>query len=170
MVSTISISEKGLRRVFILPLLLALTITGLSSSQSCAEDGLVYPDSAQVFFSRTVQHDTVTVLIQNLSADSVVNLFLSEFTDSVVVDLECLVDGVPIPDSVINHGFGDVYPGKHTTRWLIGAFAQTALFKYYSPLYTSCETSWSAGHPYAIFGIMPLVSGIGPPRNVSWGQ
>lgn len=170
MVHTTSISARGLCRALILPLSLALIAAGLSNSPSCAEDGLVYPDSAGVQFSRTIHADTVTVLIQNQTPDAVTNLFIAEFTDAPIAALDCQVDGAQAPDSVIERSFGDIYPGKHTTRWLLGAFTQNVRLKYYSPIYTSIELTWCAGHQFAVFGMMPLMSGIGPPRNVNWGE
>jgi hypothetical protein len=169
-VFTVSISRKDLPRVCILQLLLALAIAGLLNSQLFADDGFVFPDSANISWSREVSYDTVIVIVNNLSSDSVRNFFLSDITDSLTEDLECQVDSSLVDNPVIESDLGDIYPGKFTIRWIIGSFLYSVRLKYYSRAYASGGLSLSAGHPYATFGTMARVNGIGPPRNLHWVQ
>jgi hypothetical protein len=82
--------------------------------------------------------------------------------------MECLVDGVIRQNPEIEREYGSVYSDRFTTRWIIGDFAQSLRIKYYSANYSGTELSWSAGHPFPIFGTMPF--GIGPPLNIGWEQ
>jgi hypothetical protein len=167
---TTNARPKGLSRASILPLFLAMMIAGLSSSLSFADDGLILPDSARISLSRAVSNDTVLLTINNLSPDSVKNFFLSDFTDSQVVAIECVIDNIPVSDPRIEKELGSVYVGKYSTRWVLGGFQSSVRLKYYSPNYSSNEISLSAGHPYAIMGMITVNLGIGPPREVHWGQ
>jgi hypothetical protein len=151
------------------PLILAFAIAGLASLQSYADDGVVYPDSARVMFARDVSFDTVLVTITNLSSDSVHSFFLTDYTDSPAQSLECRVDGTIRDDLFIEHEAGNVYPGRNTICWVIDGFESTVRLKYYSVSYTSDEVSFSAGHPYPIFGIMPDNGGIPPEPFPLWG-
>jgi len=150
-----------------LRLFLSLMIVGFLNLQLYAEEGWVYPDSAEISFSWQVDSDTVTVMIENLSTQPVEHFFLSDFTDSQIVFIDCLVDGVVVDSLPTDLDFGSVYPDKFVTRWIIGEFSDSLLLKYYSPLYNSNRINWSAGQPFAIFGVLP---GIGPPLSVSWQQ
>jgi len=168
LVHTVNILEKDWYRVFILRLSLGVMIAGSLSLQSFAENGLVYPDSALVTFTRELQADTIIVEVISQSADSVVEFYLSDFTTAQTIALECLVDGVLRNSPEIEREFGTVYSNRYTTRWILGNFAQSIRLKYYSANYNSTELSWSAGHPYPIFGT--ISSGIGPPLNVHWEE
>ncbi len=95
---------------------------------------------------------------------------MSDFTDSQVVEIECLVDNAPCGNLVVEREFNSVYAGKFSTRWTMGGFLHTAYLKFFSESYSSNELSWSAGHPYAIFGTMSTNIGIGPPRDLHWEQ
>lgn len=147
-----------------------MMIVGLLNSQSSAEDGIPLPDTARISFTRTVSNDTVIIAISNLSSDSVRNLFISDFTDSQTVEVECLVDNDPCSTLVVEREFNSVYAGKLSTRWVIGSFFQTVNLKYYSIQYSGNELSLSAGHPFAIMGMIAVNTGIGPPRDLHWGQ
>jgi len=142
-------------------------IAGLLSLPLYADEGWVYPDSADVNFSWQVSSDTMTVMIENLSAQPIEHFFLSDFTDSQTVFIECLIDGVVIDSLPIDLEFGSVYLDKFVTRWIIGEFSDSLILKYYSPLYNGNRMTWSAGQPFAIFGVLPS---IGPPLNVIWRQ
>lgn len=158
---------KIYRRGYISRLWLSLMIAGSLSSPSSAEDGRVYPDTARVSFTWQVISDTVTITIQGLSEDSLTNLFVSDFTDSEPVFIECRIDGEPVDSLPTEREFGDVYPDKYTTRWIAGDFHQSLYLKYYSSSYNGYYLSWSAGHPYPVFG---MISVIGPPGTVAWQE
>lgn len=166
---TPNISAQICRRAFILPLLSAIMAVGLPSSQSYAETGIIYPDSANVSFSREVSQDTTTVFLVNQGVNPVENLFISEFTGSPTILLECVKDGLPFDVPIIEREFDTVYANRYVTRWLIGTFGQAVTLKYYCPGYDSYELCWSAGQPFAIFGIMPQRH-IGPPTDIGWQQ
>jgi hypothetical protein len=157
-------------RASFLRLFLGIMIIGMSNSPSFADNGIPVPDTAKVSFTRTVSSDTVTVTIQNLSSDSVRNLFMSDFTNSQVVNIDCMVDNISRGNLIVEREFGSVYPGKYSTRWIIGNFYQTVYLRFYSLQYTSNELSLSAGHRYSIFGTMSVNASIGPPRDLHWGQ
>jgi hypothetical protein len=144
------------------PLILVFAIAGLASSQLYADDGIVYPDSAHVMFARDVSFDTVLVTITNLSSDSVHSFFLTDYTNLPAQSLECRVDGIIRDDLLIEHESGNVYPSRNTICWVIGGFESTVRLKYYSLSYIGNEISFSAGHPYPIFGIMPENGGQPP--------
>ena len=137
------------------------------SLQSYAEEGRVFPDSAQVNFAWQVNSDTVTVMIENLSSQPIEHFFLSDFTDSAAVLINCLVDGIDSDPLEADSEYGSVYPGQYTTRWVVDVFSQSLSIKYYSPSYSGNKLSWSAGHPFAIFGILTAIP---PPQNVIWQQ
>jgi hypothetical protein len=120
-----------------------------------------------VAFSWQIDYDTVTVNIQNLSSDSVSNFFLSDFTDSLSEVIECLIDGVIVDSLPTDLEFGTVYPNMYSTRWVVGDFATSLYIKYRSSSYDGYRMSWSAGHPYPIFGILSV---IGPPIDPAWRQ
>jgi hypothetical protein len=145
----------------------SLIIVGLLSLRLFAEEGQVYPDSAMIEFTWQVNFDTVSVRIHNLSTQPVEHFFLSDFTDSQTIFIDCLIDGVLVDSLPIDIEFGSVYPGKFTTRWVISEFSDSLLLRYYTPFYNGNKMTWSAGQPYAIFGLLP---GIGPPLNLSWRQ
>lgn len=168
--STPSAPVKGWYRASISLLSAALATAGLSNSASYADDGITLPDSTAVRMYREIRADTVYLYFQNPGIDSIQHLFVSDFTDSPAVTLECIIDDEPNENEIIEREFGTVYPDMYTTRWLIGAFARTVMVKFYSPVYTSCRVSWSAGLPEPIFGFSPDGNGIGPPVAVGWRQ
>jgi len=160
--------QKGnSRQEFILRLFLSIMIVGLSSLQSFAEPGQIYPDSSDMIFFWQISNDTITVDIENLSAEPIVSFFLSDFTDSAAIFIECLVDGFRKSQLPTEQEYGSVYPDKYTNRWIVGDFSQRLILKYYSPNHNGCLMRWSAGHPYPLFG---TIRGIGPPVNLSWHQ
>lgn len=163
-----NLPEKDWHRGFISRLFLGAMIAGLPSLQSFADEGIVYPDSAQIEFTRIVNADTITLDITNLKPDSVTDCFISDFTPSQTMDIELLVDGIIRGDIAIEREYGTVYSDRYTTRWIIGSFYQSIRLKYYSHNYSGTELSWSGGHPFPIFGTMPF--GIGPPLNLGWQQ
>jgi hypothetical protein len=146
---------------------LSLMIAGWLSLQSSAEDGSVYPDTAGISFTRQVISDTVTITILSLSEDSLTNLFISDFTASEVVFIECRIDGNPVDSLPTEREFGSVYPHKYTTRWTTGDFYRILCLKYYSSSYNGYYLSWCAGHPYPVLG---MISAIGPPGAAIWQQ
>lgn len=146
---------------------LSLIIAALSSSPSFAEDGRVYPDTASVSFTRAVIADTVTLTIQNLASDSLFHVFVSDHTDSQPVFLLCLIDGSLVDSLSSDQEFGSVFPGKFTTRWIIGNFERYAMLRYYCGSYRGNPVNISGGHPFPIFGIIP---GIGSPEYLLWQQ
>lgn len=159
------ISLRGSRREFISRLLVSLTIVVSLNLPSSAEEGLVYPDSAGILFDWSPFNDTITVTITNQSSQPVTNLFISDFTDSATAFISCVIDGINQDSLPTDLEYGSVYANRYTSRWIIGDFLQEVILQYYCPLYNSFHISFSAGHPFPVFGTMP---GIGKPREVSW--
>jgi len=144
---------------------IAIMIAVSSSLRSCAEEGLVYPDSAMISFDWTTYYDTVTVSIINGSSKSVTDLFISDFTDSSTIFMSCLIDGAYSDSVIMDSEFGSVYSDKFTTRWIIGSFSNSLILKYCCPQYSDYKICFSAGNPFPVFGVIPA---IGAPREVTW--
>jgi len=155
------------RRESISRLSTGLMIVALSSSLSFAEDGRLYPDTSGVSFTRVVNADTVTLVILNLASDSLYHVFVSDHTDIEPVLVECLIDGTPVDSLPSDHESGTIFPGKFTTRWVIGKFERIVILKYYSNSYRGNPVNISGGHPFPFFGIIP---GIGAPEYLLWWQ
>ena len=160
-----NILMKNSPQGFILLLSISMTIAVSLNSQSCAEEGLVYPDSARISFDWSTYYDTVTVSIINGSSTTLTDLFISDFTDSSTIIISCLIDGVYVDSIEMDSEFGSVYPDMYTTRWIIESFSDSLILKYFCPSYDEFQVCFSAGNPFPVFGIMPE---IGAPREVTW--
>ena len=156
------------RRIIGIVPIMVFALIILAQRQSFGVTCMVYPDTARATFSWQLNHDTVTVVIQSQSADTLRNIFLSDHTDSSTVLIECIKDGVTFTPQIIEREFATIYPNKFTTRWVIGNVGSMLQLKYYSKLYTGNFFSWSAGHPFAVFGILTETPYIGPPTNIHW--
>jgi hypothetical protein len=152
------------KRQLLTCLFFGLMIGGILCSTSLAEDGIVYPDSARVMFTRDITFDTVLVTVTNLAGDSVLNFFLTDYSDTVVESLECQVDGVVRDDILNENETGNVYPGKKTICWVVGGFQSSVRIKYHAQSNAGDDLSWSAGHPFPIFGIIEEQGGGIPPE------
>ncbi len=109
--------------------------------------------------------DTITVTISNQNGTPVNDLFITDYSDTPALLIECRVDNSPV--SVTTESIeGSVYSGKYTNRWVIGTVTQNVQLKYVG---SSGNLSFSAAHPNGLFGVMSL-STIGPPQNVGWTQ
>jgi len=155
------------RQGYISRLSLSLMIVVLSSLPSFAEDGQVYPDTSAVSFSRAVVADTVTLTVQNLGADSLRHVFISDHTDSTTVFVQCLIDGSLVNNLPTDNEYGTIFPGKFTTRWVVGNFQNYVILRFYSNSYRGSPVSFSGGHPFPVFGVIP---GIGSPDYLLWRQ
>lgn len=148
----------------------SLIIAVLLSISAAAEDGVTYPDSARVRFSRHVNFDTVAVTIQNLSSNPLQDMFVSVCSDTAAELIVCFVDGNQLTPSFYDNENGTIYPNKNTTRWVIGNFNLSLSLQFYSPNAGGADLFFSAGHPYPITGILvadfgglpPPVSGFSP--------
>jgi hypothetical protein len=149
---------------------LAMISAALWFSEVNAEDGIVLPDSARVGFSYSVNAETVTVAIQNLSSDPVEHCFLSDFTLAWPEFIGGEIDGLAIESMPTERETGQVYPDRFTTRWLVGSFSESLILRYYCAGCDAHLVSWSAGHPFAIFGFSSNAHPIGPPRNLRWHE
>jgi len=138
-------------------------IVGWSSSQSYADSGRVYPDTAGVSISFETLADTITVTIVNLSGQSVNDLVVTDYTAAGCEIVSCLVDGgssTPTAES----DSGLVFSDRVTTRWTIGQFSDRAVISYYT---YSNMMYFSAVRPYPIFGVLPSIGAV---RSLEWQQ
>ena len=146
-----------------MPLLLAVMSVAWSSSPLFAEEGRVYPDTAQVALSFEMVADTVSVVIRNLSAQPVDNLVLADFAAAGNELISCTVDGLSTSPTILSDS-GLVYSERFSTRWLIGSFSDNARITYLS---FSTSMYFTAAHPYPVFGVVPAIGAV---RSLQWQQ
>lgn len=136
----------------------------LLSSLSFADDGIVYPDSADISFVWSVDNDTITLMVQNNSGQAVTDFYLSTNAPVATTLIDCIVDAsVTVPDNT-DLTLGAVYTGMYNTRYIIDSFSDKVILKYYP---FSADFSFSAGKGFPVFGVPRKV---GPPAKLQWNQ
>ncbi len=166
MISLIAVFRRRAKLRDYLPGMFAALIT---VSSATAENGNIFPDSAGIRFTYSVNLDTVRITIENLSEDVLENMFFSDFTESPAVVIGCEIDGLPADSLISETDFGSVYPGKYSSRWLIGNVSDSLILRYFSQNYGEYLFSFSAGCPFPVFGTAGEIR-IEPPLNLRWRE
>ncbi|MEA3296992.1 MAG: dockerin type I domain-containing protein [candidate division Zixibacteria bacterium] len=126
------------------------------SSISTAHDCVVYPDSAQVLSSWQMENDTVTVTIENSRPEELGNIWISVFSKTPVILIECFADNLPVTELDSDSAFGTIFSEMFTYRWQLPAINENVILTYYSLSAEPYYFNWHAGIPFAMYGYVDV--------------